>query len=221
MHILWQKNCCQFTGVSRWLERDTTIIITTQANLHICTEMAFGFMVKRWSILQRPIIIANCNIEHLICSIGVLHNYCINEQLFIAVEMVFLSQKTLTFLQKRQYCKTLLPNLMEKIWCITLQLTLLLLFVWSLSLSCGCCWNKRDSTEVDGLSLTYPATTKMQLSTTAAPKSYHAKFMLGPATIVGSPLLLLLLFWGGAVSIISTDDKSWLSMALLPPKMTM
>ena len=72
------------------------------SQLHICIEMAFGFMVKRWSILQRPITIANRNIEHLICSIGVLHNYCINEQLFIAVEMVFLSQKTLTFLQKRQ-----------------------------------------------------------------------------------------------------------------------
>ena len=91
------------------------------SQLHICIEMAFAFMVKRWSILQRPITIANHSIEHLICSIGVLHNYCINEQLFIAVEMVFLSQKTLTFLQKRQYCKTLLQNLMEKIWCITLQ----------------------------------------------------------------------------------------------------
>ena len=54
------------------------------SQLHICIEMAFGLMLKRWSILQRPISIANCNIEHLICSIGVLHNYCINEQLFIA-----------------------------------------------------------------------------------------------------------------------------------------
>ena len=59
----------------------------------------------------------------------------------------------------------------------------------------------------------------MRLSITAAKKAYHVQFMLGPATIIGSPLLLLL--WGGAVSIISTDDKSCLSMALLPPKMTM
>ena len=48
---------------------------------------------------------------------------------------------------------------------------------------------------------------------TAAPKEDHARFMLGPANIVGCPLLLLLLLllllWGGAVSIISTDDKSW------------
>ena len=96
------------------------------------------------------------------------------------------------------------------------QVTLLLLFVWSLS--CGCCWSKRDSTEVDGSLLTHPATTKMQLSTTAAPREDHAKFMLSPATIVGSPLSLLL--WGGAVSIISTDDKSC-CMPLTPPKMTM
>ena len=43
---------------------------------------------------------------------------------------------------------------------------------------------------------------------TAAPKEDNARFMLGPATAVGCPLLLLLL-WGGAVSIISADDKSW------------
>ena len=43
--------------------------------------MAFGLMVKRWSILQKPITIAIHNIKHLICSIGVLHNYCINEQI--------------------------------------------------------------------------------------------------------------------------------------------
>ena len=30
---------------------------------------------------MRPISIAICNIKHLICSIGVLHNYCINEQI--------------------------------------------------------------------------------------------------------------------------------------------
>ena len=51
------------------------------SQLHICIEMAFGLIVKRWSILQRPITIAICNIKHLICSIGVLHNYCINEQI--------------------------------------------------------------------------------------------------------------------------------------------
>ena len=56
----------------------------------------------------------------------------------------------------------------------------------------------------------------MQLSITAAPREDHAKFMLGPATIVGSPLSMLL--WGGAASIIYTDEKP--CMALLPPKMT-
>ena len=52
---------------------------TSQLCIHI--EMAFGLTVKRWSILQRPITIAIRNIKHLICSIGVLHNYCINEQI--------------------------------------------------------------------------------------------------------------------------------------------
>ena len=51
------------------------------SQLHIHIEMAFGLMVKRWSILQKPITIAIHNIKHLICSIGVLHNYCINEQI--------------------------------------------------------------------------------------------------------------------------------------------
>ena len=51
------------------------------SQLHICIEMAFGVMVKRWGLLQRPITISICNIKHLICSIGVLHNFCINEQI--------------------------------------------------------------------------------------------------------------------------------------------
>ena len=38
-------------------------------------------MVKRWGLLQRPITISFCDIKHLICSIGVLHNFCINEQI--------------------------------------------------------------------------------------------------------------------------------------------
>ena len=91
------------------------------SQLHIHIEMAFGVMVKRWSILQQPITIVICNIEHLICSIGVLHNYCINEQIVHCSGIGIFVPKTLTFLQKRQYCKTLQQNLMEKIWCTTLQ----------------------------------------------------------------------------------------------------
>ena len=55
-----------------------TILISMQAN---CVFMSFGAMVKRWGLLQRPITISICNIKHLICSIGVLHNFCINEQI--------------------------------------------------------------------------------------------------------------------------------------------
>ena len=43
--------------------------------------MAFGVMVKKWGILQRPITISIRNIKHLICAIGVLHNFSINEQI--------------------------------------------------------------------------------------------------------------------------------------------
>ena len=51
------------------------------SQLHIHIEMAFAVMVKRWGLLQTPITISICNIKHLICSIGVLHNFCINEQI--------------------------------------------------------------------------------------------------------------------------------------------
>ena len=69
------------------------------SQLHIHIEMAFGLMVKRWSILQKPITISIHNIKHLICPIGVLHNYCINEQIVHCGGNGIL----LTFLQKRQY----------------------------------------------------------------------------------------------------------------------
>ena len=65
------------------------------SQLHICIEMAFGLMVKRWSILQRPFTISIHNIKHLICSIIVLHNYCINEQIVqCGGNGIFVPQKT-------------------------------------------------------------------------------------------------------------------------------
>ena len=73
-----------------------------ESQLHICIEMAFSLMVKRWSMLQRPITIAIHNIKHLICSIGVLHNCCINEQIVHRNGNGIFVPKTLTFLQKRQ-----------------------------------------------------------------------------------------------------------------------
>ena len=51
------------------------------SQFHIFIEMAFGVMVKRWGILQRPITISIHNMKHLICAIGVLHNFCINKQI--------------------------------------------------------------------------------------------------------------------------------------------
>ena len=51
------------------------------SQLRIRIEMAFGLMVKKWGILQRPIDIAPANWGWLIGAIGKLHNFCINERL--------------------------------------------------------------------------------------------------------------------------------------------
>jgi DDE superfamily endonuclease len=44
-------------------------------------EMAFGLMVKKWGILQRPASIKMKNVKFMITAICQLHNYCINERL--------------------------------------------------------------------------------------------------------------------------------------------
>ena len=91
----------------------------SQLCIHI--EMAFGVMVKRWGLLQRPITISICKIKHLICSIGVLHNFCINEQIIHHGGIGIFALKTPTSLQKRQYSVMLWQNLTEQIWYMNLQ----------------------------------------------------------------------------------------------------
>ena len=91
------------------------------SQLHIRIEMALGVMVKRWGLLQRPITISIHNIKHLICSIGVLHNFCINEQIIHHGRIGIFALKTPTSLQKRQYSIMLWQNLMEQIWYTNLQ----------------------------------------------------------------------------------------------------
>ena len=51
------------------------------SQLRIRIEMAFGLMVKKWAILQRPLSIRMGHVKHLIVAIGRLHNFCINERL--------------------------------------------------------------------------------------------------------------------------------------------
>jgi hypothetical protein len=51
------------------------------SQLRIRIEMAFGLMVKKWGILQRPLTHSLKNIKYIICTIGILHNFCINERL--------------------------------------------------------------------------------------------------------------------------------------------
>ena len=91
----------------------------SQLCIHI--EMAFGVMVKKWGLLQRPITISIHNIKHLICSIGVLHNFCINEQILNHGGIGIFCPKTPIFLRKRQYSVMLQQNLMEQTWYMILQ----------------------------------------------------------------------------------------------------
>jgi DDE superfamily endonuclease len=51
------------------------------SQLRIRIEMAFGIMVKKWSILSRPLTVKLKNIKKIIVTIAKLHNYCINERL--------------------------------------------------------------------------------------------------------------------------------------------
>jgi DDE superfamily endonuclease len=51
------------------------------SQLRIRIEMAFGLLVKKWSILQKALSIKMKNVHKLIVAIGQLHNYTINERL--------------------------------------------------------------------------------------------------------------------------------------------
>jgi DDE superfamily endonuclease len=51
------------------------------SQLRIRIEMAFGLLVKKWSILQRPLSIKMKHLSKLIVAIAQLHNFCINERL--------------------------------------------------------------------------------------------------------------------------------------------
>jgi DDE superfamily endonuclease len=51
------------------------------SQLRIRIEMAFGLMVKKWAILQKPLSIKMENIHRLVVAIAQLHNFCIDERL--------------------------------------------------------------------------------------------------------------------------------------------
>jgi DDE superfamily endonuclease len=51
------------------------------SQLRIRIKMAFGIMSMIWGILNHPIGCKVANLQWLIQYIGVLHNFCINEQL--------------------------------------------------------------------------------------------------------------------------------------------
>jgi DDE superfamily endonuclease len=45
------------------------------SQLRIRIEMAFGLMVKKWAVLQRPLSFKLRNINKLVVAIGILHNF--------------------------------------------------------------------------------------------------------------------------------------------------
>ena len=49
------------------------------SQLQIQIQMSFGLMVKRWGILSRPLTMKMQKVKLLICCIGCLHNFCIDE----------------------------------------------------------------------------------------------------------------------------------------------
>ena len=51
------------------------------SQLRIRIEMAFGLMVKKWGILQKPLTNKIGNLKYMVHAIGRLHNFCINERL--------------------------------------------------------------------------------------------------------------------------------------------
>jgi hypothetical protein len=60
-------------------QNDTFNFFASQLRIRI--EMAFGMMVKKWCILQKPAMIKLDHVSDLIISIATLHNFCINERL--------------------------------------------------------------------------------------------------------------------------------------------
>jgi hypothetical protein len=56
------------------------------SQLRIRIEMAFGVMVKKWSILQHPLTNKLINLKSIVITIGILHNFCINERLKSEIE---------------------------------------------------------------------------------------------------------------------------------------
>jgi hypothetical protein len=51
------------------------------SKLHIRIKMAFGIMVQKWGISQRPVSVPLKKLKWLVISIATLHNFCINERL--------------------------------------------------------------------------------------------------------------------------------------------
>jgi hypothetical protein len=53
------------------------------SQLCIRIEMAFGLMVKKWGVIGRPLSVKLANVKHIVLAIARVHNFCIDERLFL------------------------------------------------------------------------------------------------------------------------------------------
>jgi hypothetical protein len=75
------EHCVPIFGGSQALNKKNDDFNFYASQLRIRIEMAFGLMVKKWGILQRPLSMKVRNMKFLIVAIGQLHNFCISERL--------------------------------------------------------------------------------------------------------------------------------------------
>jgi DDE superfamily endonuclease len=69
-----------YRGVNATLPRNDNFNYFA-SQLRIRIEMAFGLMVKKWEILERPLSFKLTNLKKIVVGMGVVHNFCINERL--------------------------------------------------------------------------------------------------------------------------------------------
>ena len=90
-------------GGNSALQKDNDNFNFFASQLRIRVEMAFGLMTRKWGILQRPLSNSLPSMKHLICCIGRLHNFCIDERLKASNVAVALNVRTSLSFQQLMY----------------------------------------------------------------------------------------------------------------------
>lgn len=92
------ENLVPIFGGDLALKKDNDNFNYYASQLRIRIEMAFGMMTRKWGILQRPLTNSLSSVKHIICCIGRLHNFCIDERLKnVSREPTFATADSLSF----------------------------------------------------------------------------------------------------------------------------